>query len=83
MSTRENIRLITRAPFANECNVQLLLLLCYAKINISIKTHLYLNKTFTTLQLLHDVWLIMLHYVLVNVYTLINTHKALLKYITE
>ena len=36
--------------FTNECTVQLILLVCYTKINIPIQNRSFLNKTFTTLQ---------------------------------
>ena len=46
--------------FTNECNVQLILLLCYAKINILIQNRSLFEQNLRTLQYLHDVWLNML-----------------------
>ena len=46
--------------FTNECNVQLILLLCYAKINILIQNRSLFEQNLHTLQYLHDVWLNML-----------------------
>ena len=68
--------------FTNECNVKLIYFYSLLKSIFKFKTDLYLNKPSQDSVI---TWCMayMLHYVLVNVYILIKTHKASLKCITE
>ena len=62
--------------FTNECNVQLILLLCYAKINIPIQNRSLFEQN------LHNTSVITLRMAYPVTRKCINTHKASLKYIT-